>query len=90
MPTISIFYGIFIRMFFYDTDRHATPHIHAEYQGMVAVYSIPDGDLLDGALPPKKQRQVVTWIRLHEAELLEDWQRAISGKRLLPIRGLDQ
>lgn len=39
MPTISMFYGILIRMFFYDTDRHSVPHIHAEYQGQFAVYS---------------------------------------------------
>ena len=30
MPTISMFYGILIRMFFYDTDKHHVPHIHAE------------------------------------------------------------
>ena len=54
MPTISMFYGILIRMFFYDTERHHVPHIHAEYQGQVAVYSIPDGTVLAGDLPPKK------------------------------------
>jgi hypothetical protein len=32
MLTISIFFGILIRMFFYDTEKHHTPHIHAEYQ----------------------------------------------------------
>jgi len=37
MPTISMFYGILIRMFFYDTDKHNVPHIHAEYQGKVTV-----------------------------------------------------
>ncbi len=37
MPTISMFYGILIRMFFYDTNKHHVPHIHAEYQGQVAV-----------------------------------------------------
>ncbi len=31
MPTISMFYGILIRMFFQDTDRHKLPHFHAEY-----------------------------------------------------------
>ena len=30
MPTISMFYGILIRMFFKDTDKHHLPHIHAE------------------------------------------------------------
>lgn len=33
MPTISMFYGILIRMFFRDIDRHHEPHLHAEYQG---------------------------------------------------------
>jgi hypothetical protein len=32
MPTISMFYGILVRMFFNDVERHYLPHIHAEYQ----------------------------------------------------------
>ena len=59
MPTISMFYGILIRMFFYDTDKHNMPHIHPEYQGQVAVYSIQDGTVLAGELPPKKNKLVV-------------------------------
>ena len=51
MPTISMFYGILIRMFFRDTERHHVPHLHADYQGDVAVYSIPDGTPLAGGLP---------------------------------------
>ena len=50
MPTISMFYGILIRMFFRDTEKHHSPHIHADYQGKVAVYSIPDGTILAGEL----------------------------------------
>jgi hypothetical protein len=46
-------YGILIRMFFYDTDKHNIPHIHAEYQGQVAVYSILDGSVLAGAISQK-------------------------------------
>lgn len=90
MPTISKFFGILIRMFFYDTDKHNTPHIHAEFQGDVAVYSIPDGELLAGALPNKKHKMVVAWIAIHEGELLEDWDLAVNGKKPFPIRGLDQ
>ncbi|MBZ0192284.1 MAG: DUF4160 domain-containing protein [Candidatus Kuenenia stuttgartiensis] len=33
-------------------DKHNVPHIHAEYQGQVAVYSIHDGTVLAGELPP--------------------------------------
>jgi hypothetical protein len=46
MPTISMFYGILIRMFFKDNEKHSLPHIHADYQGQVAIYSIPDGNVL--------------------------------------------
>ena len=90
MPTISMFYGILIRMFFFDTDRHAVPHIHAEFQGKVAVYSIPEGEVLAGALPPKKHKLVVAWIQIHEEDLLADWALAVHGKKPFPIRGLDQ
>ena len=38
MPTISMFYGIIIRMLFMDTQQHHLPHIHVEYQGMRAVF----------------------------------------------------
>jgi len=54
-----MFYGILIRMFFYDTDKYNIPHIHAEYQGQVAVYAIQDGTLLAGELPSKKHKLVV-------------------------------
>ena len=33
MPTISMFYGILILMFFRDNSRHYLPHIHVRYQG---------------------------------------------------------
>ena len=90
MPTISMFYGILIRMFFYDTDRHNSPHIHAEYQGQVAVYSIQDGSVLAGQLPPKKHKLVVAWMEIHQEDLMADWALAVVGKKPFPIRGLDQ
>jgi hypothetical protein len=90
MPTISMFYGILIRMFFYDIDTHNVPHIHAEFQGDVGVYSIPDGELLAGKLPQKKHKMVVAWIAIHEDELMADWGLAVNGKTPFQIRGLDQ
>lgn len=90
MPTISMFYGILIRMFFYDTDKHNLPHIHAEYQGDVAVYAISNGNLLAGKLPKKKHKLIVAWIEIHQEDLLADWELAVNGKKPFPIRGLDQ
>jgi len=90
MPTISMFYGILVRMFFRDIEKHKLPHIHAEYQDETAVYSIEDGMLLAGNLPLKKHKLVVAWIEIHKEDLLADWSLAVNGKNPLPIRGLDQ
>jgi hypothetical protein len=38
MPTISMFYGIIVRMLFMDTKQHHLPHLHIEYQGEKAVF----------------------------------------------------
>jgi hypothetical protein len=90
MPTISMFYGILIRMFFNDIERHHLPHIHAEYQGQVGTYAIPDGSLLAGELPPNKHKLVVAWIEIHQDDLVADWELAVNGKKPFPIKGLDQ
>ena len=90
MPTISMFYGLLIRMFFRDTEKHHVPHIHADYQGQVAVYAIPDGQLLAGELPSNKHKLVVAWIEIHREDLLADWKLAANGKTPFPIKGLDQ
>jgi hypothetical protein len=90
MPTISMFYGILVRMFFRDTEKHHSPHIHADYQGQVAVYSIVDGSVLAGELPPSKHRLVVAWIEIHREDLLADWELAANGRNPFPIKGLDQ
>ena len=56
MPTISMFYGILVLMFFRDNRRHHLPHIHVRYQGDEAAISIEDGSMLDGSLPRNNSR----------------------------------
>ncbi len=90
MPTISMFYGILIRIFFRDIEKHHLPHIHAEYQGEVAVYAIQDGALLAGRLPPKKHKLVVAWMVIHQEDLLANWELAVNGRKPFRIRGLDR
>lgn len=80
MPTISIFYGILIKMFFQDTGKHHAPH---------AVYAIDDGTVLSSSLPPAKHKRVVAWIEIHREDLLADWSLAVTGRMPLPIRGLE-
>jgi len=56
MPVISMFYGIIIRLYFIDSQRHNLPHIHARYAEFEASISIKDGEILAGALPRKQLR----------------------------------
>lgn len=77
-------------MFFRDAEKHHVPHIHADYQGNVAVYSIPEGTLLAGLLPSNKHKLVVAWIEIHHEDLLADSNLAVNGKKPFPIKGLDQ
>ena len=79
MPTISAFYGILIRMYFFDAEQHHQPHIHAQYQGQQAQFDIATGDTLAGALPRSQTRLVQAWIELHRAELADAWQLAVNG-----------
>lgn len=58
MPTISMFYGIIISLYFYDDERHKLPHIHAKDQGQDASFSILDGSVLAGEIPVAKLRLV--------------------------------
>ncbi|MDS4021737.1 MAG: DUF4160 domain-containing protein [Candidatus Competibacter sp.] len=85
MPTISMFYGVIIRMLFMDAQQHHLPHLHVEYQGKQAVISIPEGNLLEGDLPAKKLRLVQAWIDIHEEELMADWALAVKGEPVFPI-----
>ena len=83
MPRISAFYGIVIAMYWGERD-HPVPHFHAEYAGARASIAV-DGTVLAGALPARALRLVREWARLHENELLANWDRARQHERLLPI-----
>ena len=62
MPTISKFFGIIVRMYYFDDRQHRVPHIHTEYAGDQAVFDIADGHELAGSLPSKQTRLVRAWI----------------------------
>ncbi|OHB63692.1 MAG: hypothetical protein A2Y77_17980 [Planctomycetes bacterium RBG_13_62_9] len=89
MPVISMFYGVIVSLYFLDSKRHHRPHIHVKYQDDEAVVAIPDGELLEGSLPPAKMRLVLAWIEIHRDDLVADWELAVSGQqpfRIEPLR----
>ncbi len=84
MPTISMFYGIIIRMYY---DDHNPPHFHAIYGDSKAIFNFA-GELLEGSLPKKQEKLVVAWATLHEDELLANWKLAVDGESLFKISPL--
>jgi hypothetical protein len=88
MPTISMFYGIVIYLYFFDDERHKLPHIHAKYQGTEASFSILDGSVLVGEIPLTKVRLVQAWIEIHREALLANWELAVNGQTPFAIEPL--
>lgn len=82
MPTISMFYGIVIRM--YNNGEHNPPHFHAYYQGHNAVYDM-DGNLIDGDMPRAQNKLITAWTEIHRDELLANWDLAINEEPLYKI-----
>ncbi len=85
MPTVSMFYGILILMYFYDDKKHSCPHIHAEYGEHQASISIEDASVLAGSLPKAKLRLVQAWVEIHREDLRADWKLAVSGEAIFKI-----
>ena len=88
MAVLSMFYGLIISMFYGDNKQHKLPHIHVQYQGMEAIFKIPDGKVIQGKLPQKKIQLVKAWIVLHEEELMANWELSISEKNIFQIEPL--
>ncbi len=85
MPTISIFYGIVIQMFWKD---HAPPHFHALYGEYEAQIDIRTLQVIEGRLPRRALQLVLDWAELHKTELLEDWElctRMQTPKKIAPL-----
>ena len=79
MPTISMFYGIIIRMYC-APGEHNPPHIHAYYQEHKALIDIRTCESTDGNLPKKQLKLVLAWAELHQEELMADWTLAQNGE----------
>jgi len=87
MPTISMFYGIIVRMYC-DKAEHNPPHFHAYYQEHKATVNIKTCELLTGDLPSRQAKMVLAWAAIHQDELLADWELATSGNHPFKIEPL--
>ncbi len=80
-----MFYGVIIRLYYFDNQQHHMPHIHVHYQEESAVIEIPNGKLLEGKIKSNKLKLVEAWIEIHKEELLADWELAINGEPVFKI-----
>jgi hypothetical protein len=88
MATLSMFYGIIISMFFRDNRQHKLPHVHARHQNDNAIFSIPEGEIIEGNMKIPQIRLIQAWITLHADELLANWELAVDGKSIYKIEPL--
>ena len=85
MPTISVFFGIIIRMFYRD---HNPPHFHAEYQGQNATFDF-GGTLLEGEIDSQTAKDLIKkWARRHKPELNQNWEHMRQKRQFMRIEPL--
>lgn len=87
MPIISNFYGIVIRMYFKDNDKHKLPHLHANYNEYTAIFDF-NGNIIDGEIPNSQKKIVQAWIEIHNKELNNLWDLLVEGKNGFKINPL--
>jgi hypothetical protein len=86
MPTISIFFGLTIRMYYND---HAPPHFHAYYGEFTAVVEIGSLSVRHGHLPRRALAMVLEWAAEHRADLMTNWTLAQAHQPLNKIQPLE-
>ncbi len=86
MPSISVFFGIIIRMFYND---HEPPHFHAEHQGLQGKFDF-SGEMVAGAIESRTALRLIReWAALHRTELAENWRLAKARQPLRQIAPLE-
>lgn len=75
-------------MHFREGAHEGRPHFHAVYGGRRASFDVTDLARLEGDLPRRVERLVREWAGIHQAELLENWERARDGRQTRQIKPL--
>jgi hypothetical protein len=86
MPVIARFYGITVQMFMRE---HGVPHVHAVYAEYELVIGIDTLEVLSGSAPGRVKSMMLEWMELHQAELLDNWQRCRRHELPRPVAPLD-
>ncbi|MDR0591873.1 MAG: DUF4160 domain-containing protein [Bifidobacteriaceae bacterium] len=88
MPTLSVFFGIIVRMDSEVGAKHGKPHLHAAFSGREVVVAL-DGEVLAGSLPANKTKLLEAWMLIHQDDLAANWELLQRGEqcfRIDPLR----
>jgi hypothetical protein len=86
MPTISVFFGIVIQMFWRE---HGPPHFHAVYGEHEAIIDIRELRVTRGSLPRRALALVLEWAAANRDSLMEDWELCRQLRPPNPIPPLE-
>ncbi len=81
MPRISEFFGLVVYMYWFDVQKHKTPHFHVRYKGIEATFDL-SGNVIEGNLGNTAERLVRSWCELRKTELQRAWSQAVNGKEV--------
>lgn len=88
MPTISMFYGIIVKLSSEDNENYRFPHIHVHYENQTACIAVEDGRILSGDFPRKQLLLVQAWIEIHQDELVANWEITVEGEQPFSVSPL--
>lgn len=81
MPRVSEFFGIVVYMYWFDQQRHKSPHFHARFSSAEAVFDL-HGRCLEGDIGVRASRLIQEWCSERQGELREAWAAAAAGREI--------
>ena len=84
---LSLFHGIVIRMK-RNPKSTSQPHIHADFQGLTARFTLNPCEITESNLPTRQERLVLAWVEIHQDDLLANWNLVNHGQMPAVIDGL--
>ena len=74
MATLSMFFGIIVKMYKEREGRHHRPHIHVVHVDKSASIDIESREILAGELDKDDLDKVRGWMSIHHEELVANWR----------------
>jgi len=60
---------------YFRQKEHNPPHIHAVHGDLIGVFSIYDGEMIEGDMPQRLQQSVKKFIDYYREHLIRMWEK---------------